>query len=405
MIREMRQKGMYISQIAKELGRDRGTIRKWLEKEEMPAYQRKKPQKSILDPYKDYIRSRMQEGCLNGAIILDEIKEQGYPGSDTILRDFMKPLRPEMQAKATVRFETAPGEQAQVDWGTVTADWHGRPKQLHVFVMVLGYSRMIYVEFMEDEKIETLFGCHTRALQYFGGIPRKILYDNMKTVVKDRDERGRVIWNERFAAFAEHHGFIPKACYPYSPRTKGKVESGVKYVKQNFWPRVKNFEDLSHLNVQARNWMDDIANVRVHGTTHEVPVDRWLQEHLKAFNPVPFETVERHRRKVFNDCQISYEGNRYSVPAQWVGQMVSVQDDKNGRIRIYADNVQVAEHTKATGRNQKVMNPEHTKNLWHPSRPKKQAYRPKLVDRPEPEVSERSLDVYDQFADETVTSS
>lgn len=109
----------------------------------------------------------MQEGCLNATVILDEIKERGYPGSDTTLRDYMKPMRPEMKAKATIRFETAPGEQAQVDWGTVTADWNGRSKQLHVFVM-LCYSRMIYVEFMEDEKLESLFGCHTRALQFLG---------------------------------------------------------------------------------------------------------------------------------------------------------------------------------------------------------------------------------------------
>lgn len=123
-------------------------------------------------------------------------------------------------------------------------------------------------------------------------------YDNMKTVVKERNHEGKVIWNERFAAFARHHGFIPWACKPYSPRTKGKVENGVKYVKMNFWPRVRTFESLHDLNIQARYWMDTVANVRVHGTTHEVPVERWRHENLQRFNLIPFETVERHKRRV-----------------------------------------------------------------------------------------------------------
>ncbi|HAJ3957523.1 TPA: IS21 family transposase, partial [Escherichia coli] len=362
--------GMYITDIANELGCDRKTVRKWLNKDELPVYKRKQ-RPSKLDPYKDYIRQRMDEGCFNAVVILDEIRKQGYTGGDTILRDFMKPLRPQMKEKATVRFETLPGEQAQVDWGTVTVNWDGRQKQLHVFVMVLCYSRMIYVEFMEDEKLETLMGCHVRAMQYFGGITRKIVYDNMKTVVKERNHEGKVIWNERFAAFARHHGFIPWACKPYSPRTKGKVENGVKYVKMNFWPRVRTFESLHDLNIQARYWMDTVANVRVHGTTHEVPVERWRHENLQRFNLIPFETVERHKRRVSSDCQVSYESNRYSVPFQWVGQIVAVQDDKNGRIRIFAGDELIAEHTKASDRHQKMINPEHLKGLKHSSTPRK----------------------------------
>ncbi len=401
MIKDMKQKGMNITQIANELGRDRKTIRRWLEEDAPRSYHRTKKQPSKLDPYKDYIRQRMEEGCLNGAVILDEIRANGYTGGATLLRDFMRPLRPVIREKATVRFETPPGEQAQVDWGRVSVDWNGRKKRLYIFTMVLCYSRMLYVEFTEDEKLETLMGCHLRAMQYFNGITRTVLYDNMKTVVTGQDENGGVIWNERFAAFAAHHGFILKRCQPYRARTKGKVENGVKYVKHNFWPRVREFEGLHDLNLQARRWMDTVANVRVHGTTHEVPLERWRKEGLKRFNFVPFETVERHRRKVSADSFVSYQANRYSVPFEWVGQTVSLQDDKNGWIRIYAGGTLIAEHMKASGRYQVVFHREHIKGLrQHPTR-RPTEYQPRLVSSPVPVVSERSLEDYDQFAEET----
>src|SRR5690606_39225179 len=212
MIHEMKKRGMSISQIANELGRDRKTIRKWLQQSEPAYYQRHVKRPSKLDPFKDYIRRRMEEGCLNANVIFDEIKAQGYTGRKTILRSFMQPLRPSVLSKATVRFETSPGYQAQVDWGRFRVDWNGEPKRLYAFVMVLGYSRMMYVEFTEDEKLETLMGCHLRAFEYFGGRPEVVLYDNMKTVVADFDERGHAVWNERFARFAAHHGFLLQSC-------------------------------------------------------------------------------------------------------------------------------------------------------------------------------------------------
>jgi len=169
MIHEMKKRGMNITQIADELGRDRKTIRKWLQKSEPVPCQRQIPRPGKLEPFKDYIRQRMQEGCLNANVIFDEIRAKGYTGRKTILRSFMQPLRPTVIQKATVRFETPPGYQAQVDWGRFQVDWNGKPKRLYAFVMVLGYSRMMYVEFTEDEKLETLIGCHLRAFEYFTG--------------------------------------------------------------------------------------------------------------------------------------------------------------------------------------------------------------------------------------------
>jgi len=394
---------MYITQIAEELGRDRKTIRKWLEQTEPKSYQRTVSKPSKLDPFKDYIRSRMEEGCINARVIFDEIRGKGYTGGTTQLREFMKPLRPTVIHKATVRYETPPGYQAQVDWGKFVADWNGRPKRLYAFVMVLGYSRMMYVEFTEDEKLDTLIGSHLRALQYFGGRPEVILYDNMKTVVAGTDDQGHPIWNERFSHFASHHGFLLKRCRPYRARTKGKVENGIGYVRKNFWPRVRSFTSLHDLNVQARQWMDQVANVRIHGTTQAVPVQRWTEERLKAINLIPFEEVERHPRKVSSDSMISYEANRYSVPYRYVGQVVYVQDQKNGRIVIFSGDQVIADHPKALGKRQLVLNKKHFEGLQTSGQHKVPTPMPKLVPSSAPEVHQRDLAVYEQFLDEAVT--
>jgi len=399
MIREMKQKGMNITQIAEALGRDRKTIRKWLNQSAPEGYVRTITKPRKLDPFKDYVRQRMEEGCHNAVVLFDEIKKKGYRGGLTTLRNFMRPLRQKLQSKVTVRFETPPGRQSQVDWGQFIVDWNGKKKRLYAFVMVLGYSRMMYVEFTEDEKLETLMGCHLRAMQYFGGTTQTCLYDNMKTVVTGVDEHGEVIWNKRFSAFADHHGFILKRCQPYRARTKGKVENGVKYVRQNFWPRVKTFQNLHDLNIQARNWMDTVANVRVHGTTHEVPQERWQHENLKKMNIIPFERMERHARKVTFDACISYEANRYSVPFQYAGNTVHVQDEKNGTIRIYHGKQLIAEHIKAAGKHQVMKNKKHFEGIRTAGKHQVTQPTPRLAANFTPEVVERDLSFYEQFAE------
>jgi len=254
MIKDLRSKGMYIKDIAKLTGRDPKTIRKYISAQELPKYKEKSKQESKLDPYKTHILNRMQEGCVNAMVILEEIQGMGYTGRATILREFMKPHREKSLAKASIRYETPPGKQAQVDWGEFTLeDESGKLKKIHGFVMVMGYSRKMYLEFTEDEKIDTLIGCHERAFQFFNGVPDTILYDNMKTVVSHIHEKGENKWNGKFLAFSQHQSFSPIRCRPYAPRTKGKVESGVKYVKQNFWVRLKSICSITDLNQRASN--------------------------------------------------------------------------------------------------------------------------------------------------------
>jgi transposase len=401
-MKDMREKGMSITQIADELGRDRKTIRKWLQADEPVGYVRRKPAAGKLDAYKDYIRHRMAEGCLNASVILDEIREKGYTGSSTILRVFMQPLRPAVRSKATERFETQPGEQAQVDWGHFRVDHDGRMKRLYAFVMVLGYSRAMYVEFTEDERVDTLMGCHTRAFEYFDGITRNCLYDNMKTVVIGQDENGETIWNEQFARFAKHHGFTLCRCKPYRPRTKGKVENGVGYVRKNFWPRIRTFTSLQDLNAQARHWLDTVANKRLHGTTFRVPFELWKEESLHPVNDTAFAYAERHQRKVSSDCYVSYDANRYTVPFSYVGSIVEVQDEKNGTLRFYGGGQLIAEHPKSMGRHQIVSNKKHFEGIRSTSSRPVGEPTPRYISQIAPEVSERSLSVYDSLMEEAV---
>ncbi len=405
MIKEMQQKGMNISQIASELRRDRKTIRSWLNETETKAYQFQLTLKPcLLEPFKDYVKRRMEEGCLNAVVLFDEIKAQGYGGKKTMLRYFMNPLRPVVISQATERYETPPGQQAQVDWGLFKIKWNGTYKRIYAFVKVLGYSRMMYVEFTENEQLETLMGCHLRAMAYFGGRTATILYDNMKTVVSGQDAQGDVVWNERFTQFANHHGFILRRCRPYRARTKGKVESGVKYVRKNFWPRVQTFTDLNDLNNQARAWLDQTANVRVHGTTHEVPQERWQHEALQPFNPVRFEAIYRHERKVSSDCLVSYDAHRYSVPHRYVGSTVNIQDSNNGLIGIYVGEQLIAEHVKAVGRHQVVTNKKHFEGIRATGASKAATPMPLMVPQTIPEVVARDLSVYDAFSEEAVLS-
>jgi transposase len=403
MIHDMKKRGMNITQIANELGRDRKTIRKWLAHSEPKRYQRQTSRPSKLDPFKDYVKHRMEEGCLNANVLFEEIVAQGYTGGKTLLRMFMQPLRPTGVEKATVRFETPPGYQAQMDWGRFYVNWEGEQKRIYAFVAVLGYSRTLYLEFTEDEKLDTLIGCHLRAFEYFGGRPDIMLYDNMKTIITRIDERGHPVWNERFAHFADHHGFLIKRCRPYRARTKGKVENGIKYVRMNFWPRIREFTGLDDLNRQAMEWMNTVANVRVHGTTHEVPFERLQTETLKPLNPTPFAEVDRHARKVSLDAFVSFENNRYSVPYKWIGQTVHVLDLKNGWIRIYDGNKVLAEHVKATGKQQTVINKKHFEGLRTHGPTKVPQPMPRKVPKPAPEVMERDLSVYEEFLSEAVS--
>lgn len=345
-LQQMYAQGMSIRAIARATGHDRKTVSRWVKSHKLPRYSPRPPKPSKLDPYKDYIMARMGEGMLNAVALLREVQQLGYDGGVTILKDFMQPLRPALKPKAVLRFETAPGEQAQVDWGLFKYKVNGETRRVYAFVMVLSYSRAMYVEFVEKQDLETLIRCHLHAFEALGGVPRAILYDNMKQVVLGRDSDGHPEWQARFASFASDLGFRPQLCRPYRAQTKGRVERAVGYLRSSFWPG-RRFTDLAELNVQAGQWTAEVANSRVHGTTGKIPAEGLIQENLQPLptrlSPAAYVGEER---LVSRDGFISWQGSRYGVPWLYAGRPVLVKDTGK-HLEVFSGGAQIAVHPKA----------------------------------------------------------
>jgi hypothetical protein len=265
----------------------------------------------------------------------------------------------------TVRFETPPGEQAQCDWAEVGRypQPDGTSIRVYAFVMVLGYSRYLYVEFTRSMTLATLIRCHQNAFAFFGGWPRRILYDNMRQVVVGPE---RI--NARFLDFTRHHGFEVKRCRPYRPRTKGKVERSVSYLRDSFL-NGRTFAGLDDLNAQGRHWLGSVANVRMHGTTKARPCERLLEETLTPCAGLnPYQVAHSTARTVGVEALVRYEKSDYSVPARWVGTRVTV-DAGDNVIVIRAKDLIVAEHRVATAAGQRIETPAHVRERWERSVP------------------------------------
>jgi len=276
---ELKREGLSIQAISSVTGFDRKTVRKYLLKpDEIPAYGPRPEAASKLDGFKPYLEERLKAGVWNAAVLLRELKQRSYTGGYTILKDWLRPQREAAGVVAVRRFETPPGRQAQVDWGHLgSLELDSIERQLWGFTFTLGYSRMMMAEAALNQKLGTLLRMHEEAFRQVGGVPEEILYDRMKTVWQEIDERGEVVWNPVFLDFSRYWGFTPRLCRPYRAQTKGKVESGVKYVRRNFLCGLQGREpdSMEDLNNQLRQWVWKVANQRVHGTTHELVMARW----------------------------------------------------------------------------------------------------------------------------------
>ena len=232
----------------------------------------------------------------------------------------------------------------------------------------------MYLEFTVSADAAWFLRCHLHAFQYFGGIPRELLHDNLKTVVLDRASNGAIHWNPRYLDFADYYGFTPKACQPYRAQTKGKVESGVKYVRGNFWPGLQ-FLDLADLNRQALDWLNGVANVRLHGTTGEVPFARLPLEELQPVGAKPtYDTSLITYRRSSSDCLVSYEGNYYSVPALYAKQRLLLKETEHSELIVLTpQGDEIARHRLAHGHNQRIVVAAHYQGLpssgWPAQRP------------------------------------
>jgi transposase len=362
-VKMLATEGYSKSEIARLLDINRKTVRKALRAEKPPSYP-SRMRGSKLDPFKDYLKIRLEDGVTNAVKLLREIQQRGYDGKVSILRDFLLPLKKKRQRQAWIRFETMPGEQAQVDWAHFCAkDPFDQTCRFYCFTMVLGFSRCLYAEFTLKMDLPTLLRCHINAFEYFGGHTKTILYDNMKQVILYRDETtGEPHFHPKFIDFATHYSFQPKLCRPMRPQTKGKIESGVNYLRQNFF-QGERFTILCTMNGQLRAWLDSVANVRKHGTTQEVPFERLKRENLIPLPLIPYDTSSVESRIATKDCFISYKGNRYSVPFQHVRKALTVRDRGNGFIQIYDKDELIATHRLGLKKGRMIVNPAHTQGL------------------------------------------
>lgn len=405
MIRELARQGLSITDIARRVGCDRKTVRKHLSRPDQPGYTARPPQPSKLDPFKSYLEQRLETGVFNCEVLYRELCARGYHGKTTILRDYVQPRRRSARYQATVRFETPPGQQGQVDWGYFGTLWHeGRYRRLYCFALTLGYSRALYAEFTVSSGMMAFLRCHMHAFAELGGVPEHLLHDNQKTVVHTHDPGGAHLWNARYLDFADHYGFVPRVCRPYRAQTKGKVESSIKYIRRNFWPSCPDVPTLESLNEALKHWLADVANVRVHGTTHEVPQVRLAQESLRPVTVAPYDLSMVSTRRSSKDGFISYNGNRYSVPAGKALSQLTVRETPEGCLEVYAGLERVARHDLVTGRYQSIVDPAHFDALWQALKERQDPAQillagPRLgPDVIEPQVEVRSLELYEAIA-------
>jgi len=394
-LHEQHVMGKSIRQIARDANVSRNTVRKYLRAKGLPERKDRPRRGSKLDPFKPALDQMMAVGVYNAEVLWERIKEQGYSGGKTLVKDYVKPHRPLRQAPAVQRYETKPGDQAQVDWGIADyIDEQGVVHKAPVFVMTLGYSRATYIEFTRRCDIRSFMRCLIHAMEYFGGVPKVMLTDRMKTVILGVGDDRKPRWHPVFADFAATIGMVPKVCRVRRPQTKGKVERTVRFVKENFLPG-RTFVDLGDLNTQARQWCD-AKNRRIHGTTGERPCDRIPQEELR---PLPSEEMlapfRFESRKVSQDGFVSFDGVRYGVPWVYSNREAMVRLLR-GQVEIWIDGVFIARHEQAY-RRAIVRLPGQYEGLkaaqGHASP------RPAARQIPAEQVETRSLELYDRLAE------
>ena len=399
-------RGEAVAAVARAYGLDRKTVRTWRQRgAHRPRAAR--PTVSQLDPYRGWLAQRAPEVDYNASVLYRELRERGFTGSVIIVRRAVVPLRQTAAPKATVRFETAPGEQAQADFGQVRVWIDDVHVAAQIFVMTLGYSRRCYAVAFARQRVREWLAGHEQAFQHFGGVTDTVVVDNAKAMVLAHT-RGATTWHPTYADFAGYYGFRPWACAPYRPQTKGKVESGVKFVARNALAG-KRFHSWAHLNAWLLEWATTIADQRVHGTTHEQPAVRFAREALTPLDGRPAYAFAHVREGlVSTDALVSIDGSRYSVPAHLAGTTVTVREhatdftiwqrDTQGRDTL------VATHARHA-RQHVVMLPAHYAGLLRVDRTPLTAMPPQHDPRyvGQGDVAVRDLSIYERFADASRT--
>jgi transposase len=331
MILDLARQGLSVSAIARRTGHDRKTIRKYIERGmEPPAYKPREPGPSLIGPFEAFLRERVGRfPDLTGRRLWREIRDLGFIGAYSTVTEFLRGIRPAEAPPFERRFETPPGRQAQADFASFKVAFEDEPgaeRVVWLFSLVLGHSRMMWARFVAQQDLATVLRCHVAAFEALGGVPEQILYDRMKTaVLGEVDERG-IVYNDKLLALAAHYGFLPKACRPYRAKTKGKVERPFRYVREDFF-LARSFRNLDDLNAQFSQWLDQVANRRLHGTTRRIVIEHFAEERpaLKHPSAGPFNAVLGLERRISREGMVSVGGNLYSVPDGTRRRPVEVQ--------------------------------------------------------------------------------
>ena len=355
-IHHLKKQKLNPAQIAVEMNLDQRTVQKWIQQRQF------RPRRSVvrvskLDAFKPLIRSWLEAHAYTAQQIFQRLQEEGFEGGYTLVKEYVRKIRPR-RAPAFLTLSFAPAECAQVDWGEYGSVPVGSTRRkLYFFVMVLCYSRLMYVEFTLSRKMEQFLGCHQNAFQFFGGITKNVMVDNLKSAVLKHLVGQDPVFNPRYRDYSEHCHFIIKPCAVRKGNEKGIVEAAVGYVKKNFLNGLE-ISDFKVLGPAAKLWLDTVANVRIHSETHEQPLARFAQEKhlLRPLPTMPYDIGNLYTVRASNRFRIHFEANRYSVPAEYASTRLTLKAYPQ-RLCIYHHDKLIARHPRSFDRHQDFEDP------------------------------------------------
>lgn len=357
------QKGLEPTQIARELSMDLRTVTHWLAEKQFRARNSSARRPSKLDPFKDSILRMLESHPYTARQVLQRIQEEGFSGKYSIVKRYVHKVRPTRKpAYLTLAF--APGECAQVDWGSYGSIRVGETsRRLSFFVMVLCYSRQMYVEFTVSQTMEHFLAGHANAFAAFGGVPARIMVDNLKSAVLQRPLGQAPVFNPRYIDFARRYGFKITACGVRKANEKGRVENAVGYVKKNFLAGIE-LPDFTALAPAAKLWLDTVANVRIHGETKKQPALMLVEErpHLLSLPANLYDIGSVAQARASSQFRVALDGNRYSVPARYAGARLTMKIYPD-RLCLYHEANLIARHARSYERNRDFEDPDHPKEL------------------------------------------
>ena len=356
------RQGLTQAQTARALGLHARTVAKWAQRTQ---YRRREtpPRGSRLDPYKGLIVRWLDAHPYSAQQVFQRLREQGFEGGVTIVKDYVRAIRPRSR-EAFLRLHFTAGEAGQVDWGEYGSIAVGSTRRrLSLFAMLLCHSRMLYLECTVSQTMEFFLACHEHAFAAWGGVPGYLMVDNLRSAVLQRVVGEAPVFNPKYLDFARHWGFEIRACNPRRGNEKGRVENAIGYIKKNFLNGLE-LPDFAALQPAAQLWVDSVANVRVHGETHQRPVDRFVEERakLRPLNPAGFDLAQVRSVRAANQFRVTLDTNTYSVPSRYANARLTLKAYPD-RVCIYHQDQLVARHRRSMDRHQDIEDPDHSREL------------------------------------------